>query len=253
MVEKCKSAIARAKTLDGESHGGLKGHLREILANDLFVPVLPPEVKTGTGKLVSSEGKTSPQLDIILYAPAILPPVLFDPRTGYFPAESALYVIEVKSKLTATSLQGAIQNAGATRTLDLLPTEHWTPSPEGNHPVSCKHAGTPKAVNALFAFASDLSGDVSTELERYFRYDSAAAAYPRIQVLCVVGRGYWYLGDTGWKHVQADPDIGEVMSFLAGTTNTLPQLMIAKGRPKFGNYLTTEKHDPKLVIPKPSP
>jgi hypothetical protein len=247
MVEKCKSALTRARSLEGEKHNGLKGELREILVNDLFAPVLPPNVKTGTGKLVSSEGESSPQIDIIFYAPGILPPVLFDTRTGYFPTESALYVIEVKSKLTSAALRSAIRNAHATRSLPLLPTEHWEPTPDGHHPVRCVRAPTPRAVNALFAFDSDLSGETATELDRYLRYDGTPAIHPAIQVLCVVGKGYWYLSGTGWKHVPADPEIGEVMSFLAGTSNTLPQLMIAKGRPRFGNYLTTEIHEPKLV------
>lgn len=251
MVAKCKAALAQAKTLDGEAHAGLKGHLREILINDLFVPVVPPEVKIGTGKLVSATGKTSPQLDVILYAPAILPPFLFDAKTGYFPAESALYAIEVKSKLTAATLQSAIESARKTRSLDLLPTQHWVPNPSGKRPVKGTPAGTPGAVNALFAYHSDLSGDVSTELDRYFDYDLKAATSPALQVLCIVGRGYWYSADAGWKHVPPDEEIGEVMGFLGGTTNTLPQLMVAKGRPCFGNYLTTEACQPKLVKANP--
>jgi hypothetical protein len=247
MVAKAKAALLKAEMLRLENHSGIKGKLRELLVGELFQPVLPPEVRIGTGKLVSAEGASSPETDVILYAPAILPPVLFDDKNGYFPAESALYAIEVKSTLTAAELKRAISNAVKTRSLKLMATDHWLPDANANPPVTKFTSGTPSAINALFAFGSDLGGPVSAEFERYCALDQSAMGHSAIQVLCIAGRGYWYSASEGWKHVDADDDIGEVMGFLAGTTNTLPQLMLSKGRPQFGNYLTTDACKPKLI------
>jgi hypothetical protein len=243
MTTRCKAAIAEAISLDGTLHAGLKGQLREILAGKLIFPTLPPEVRIGTGQLVSVNGQLSPQSDVILYAPSILPPSLYDEKSGLFPVESCLYSIEIKSKLTATELQSAIKNAQDVRTLPLLQTDHWVKGPDSARIVSRVIGNTPFCISALFAFGSDLTGDGSKELARYRAYDPVADVNPAIAVICIVGKGYWYSTMPGWNFVAATGDIDEVMSFLAGTTNTLPQLLASKGSPRFGMYLASPNSD----------
>ena len=247
MTTRCKAAIEEARSLGGTLHAGLKGQLREILAGKLVSPTLPPEVRIGTGQLVSVQGKLSPQTDVILYSPSILPPSLYDEKSGLFPIESCLYSIEIKSKLTATELQSAIKNAQDVRALPLLQTEHWVAGLDPTKIVSRVVGNTPFCISALFAFSSDLTGDPKKELDRYRTYDPDADSNPAIGVICIVGRGYWYSTMPGWSYVAATDDIDEVMSFLAGTTNTLPQLLALKGRPRFGMYLASPNGDPVKV------
>lgn len=222
----------------GIDHAGLQGTYREILTRDLLKPVLAPSVRLGTGKLVSVDGQNSRQIDVVIYAPEILPPFLFDETSGLFPIESALYTIEVKSTITTRGLKNAIESALISRSMRPSPAEEWTHGPDGRLNGARFSPAFPVAV--LFAFGTDKKSDPRAEFDRYCSCDPDWSVTPALAAFVVVGRGYWYHRrpeDGGWAFVEATPDLDEVMAFLAGTTNTIPQLMAAKGRPRFGNFL----------------
>lgn len=240
-ISKVKKSVADAFVVTGVEHQGLKGTAREIFTGDMLVPVLPPEVRIGTGQLVSFTGQFSAQIDVILYSPSIMPPALFNQNTGLFPVEGALYTIEVKSKLTSTGVQDAIANARSIRRLPILQAEHCLVREGESKPMRFL-SNTAYPVAALFAFGSDLTEDGKSELERYREYDSEADSAPAVGVICVVGKGYWFAKNGGgWSYLPPSAELGEVMMFLAGTANTLPELLALKGRPRFGKYLTSDE------------
>jgi hypothetical protein len=244
-ITNCRAALEQAAEAGALGHPGLVGQAREIFVTRMLTPTLPPEVKLGTGQLVASNGAKSPQIDVVLYAPAILPPWLYDPSSGMFPIESCLYWVEVKSRLNAATLFQAIENARRTGDLPLIQTEHWR-AVSTHKLVDGFVTATPNPIPVLFALGSDLISSAEAEMMRYRALDEQADIRPAFRVICVVGRGYWYFGDTRWLHVAASPDLDEVMSFLAGLTNTVPQLLAAKGRPRFGRYIESKeaKHQP---------
>lgn len=236
-----KKYLNDAQIVGQLDHSGLKGTLREIFVKKIIEPVMPPDIITGSGKLVSYSGMTSAQVDVVLYAPSIMPPAIFDVSSGLFPVEAALYTIEVKSKLASSNLKEAITNARSISALQTLKTEHWY---VGDESTLLKNIITDTAypVNVLFAFDTDLGKGVENELSRYRRYDENADRAPAIQVICVVGSGYWYWkSGEGWYHLAASEQLDEVMLLLAGITNTVPQLLAAKGRPRFGHYLCPDQ------------
>lgn len=240
-LNKVHQCISDARGVEDLDHQGLKGIAREIFVARMMMPVMPPEVRNGSGQLVSHDGKNSSQIDVVLYAPHILPAALFDTSTGLFPVEATLYTIEVKSRLTAANLKEAIANARSIRVLPTIHTEHWYVK-EGSGNLFNITTGSAYPVNMLFAFDTDLAIDGMDEITRYRNYDENANGEPAIQAICVVGRGYWYFEKNGsWKHMPATPQLDEVMTFLAGTTNTIPQLLVVKGRPRFGLYLQPDE------------
>lgn len=236
-LARCQAALTRAASLGNEGHAGLRGKLREILVTDILKPVVPPEVRFGSGQLVTIDGALSHETDVVLYAPSIMMPSLFDDISGFFPIESVLYAIEVKSRLTRRELKTSIKKARAVLDLRSISTEHVVPTFDDNI-VAIRQSATPNPICALFCFGSDLIADPSAELARYRSLDDQADTRPLFSVLCIVGRGYWYFADR-WKFCAADSDRSEIMAWLAGTTNTLPQLIVAKGRPRFGMYLSS--------------
>ncbi len=245
-IAHCQTALQQAENCENLDHPALVGQAREIFMSKMLQPALPPEVKLGTGKLVAFDGTKSPQIGVVLYAPSILPAWLYDPGLGMFPVESCLYSIEVKSRLTAANLSQAIASARKASQLPLIQTEHWTPV---NTPkiVEGIRASVPLPIRALFAFSSDLVTDAASEMKRYRQCDEyAATPQTALSVMCIVGRGYWYAAGNDWKHVSASTDLDEIMSFLAGVANTVPQLLVAKGRPRFGKYIESRsaKHEP---------
>ena len=143
-------AVSEAADLDPLDHQGMKGTLREIVIGQLFRPVLPPEVQIATGKVVAHTGATSSQVDLVLYSPTILPPALYDEKNGFVPVESALYTIEVKSRLTAEGVAEAVANAQSVRRLPTLSTEHWLAKGCPERPIERVLTATAHPVNALF-------------------------------------------------------------------------------------------------------
>ena len=238
-IDICRKAIMDANAASGINHPGMRGAVREIAAGQIFSKVIPPEVKIGTGKLVSCQGETSSQIDLILYSPSILPPWLHDEKNGFFPIESATYIVEVKSKLTTAKLKEALANGASVAALPMVQSDHWGLSNEAGKIVQAVTRNPIGPVKALFAFASDLSGNRESELDRYRKYDPDADTNPIINAICVVGKGYWY-HNGGWKFMKPSSEYDEIMSFLGGVTNTIPQILVGKGRPKFGRYLEPE-------------
>lgn len=86
-VDAVDTAIKDAITAADVNHTGLIGKFREIVLSKLLEPVLPPEVKIGTGKLTDIKGILSDQIDVVLYSPGILPPSLYSKKEGIFPVE----------------------------------------------------------------------------------------------------------------------------------------------------------------------
>jgi hypothetical protein len=238
------AAIAEGLAASDFEHPGLTGTSREIVVEKLLRPALPPEIALGGGKLVDSEGRLSSQIDVVVYSPQIMPPFLHDARTGLFPYECCLYAIEVKSQLTKTVLKEAVANARALKSLKAIRTQFWAGWQSATSP-------TPAPISALFAFKSDLAGSLQDELDRYRSCDEDENTSPAIGVMCIVGKGYCYHKADSWGTFPPTERYDEVLAFLAGVSNTIPQFVAAKGRPRFGNYLVDEPQN--TVPPEESP
>lgn len=233
-ITRVRSAIARAEEISRIEHHGLAGRAREVFVKGLLQPVLPPYIELGSGKIADSEGHLSRETDVVIYSAATLPPLLLEAGFGVYPAEACIYAIEVKSTLTASDLRDAIAKHRQLRALRYLPSvlnDVYQPVGAPSLPV----------IPALFAFQTDLSEDGKGELARYRELDEEADTNPAIPVFCVAGRGYWWFKPNEpaekWIHHPPSPEHEEVIDFLGGVANTVPDQVFLKGRPRFGNYI----------------
>jgi hypothetical protein len=228
LIPEIRSAISKALGIKEIDHSALVGTIREILIEKLLEPVLSPDVKFGKGKIIDAYGNLSSEIDIIVYYPKILPPILYDSKTGVFPLESCLYSIEVKSILSSSTLKDSIEKA---KKLDSL-----IPLPGNARSISLK------VCPVLFAFKSDLRSNA--ELDRHIEQDKNLNTKPFLSAFCVVGSGYWYHNSqtNSWYFCEPTDDYDEVISFLGGVANSIPGFISAKeiDRPAFGNYLIKE-------------
>jgi hypothetical protein len=234
-LARVQSAVAAARVASGVSHRGTRGEVREVLVRDLFRPLLPSDIGVGTGEIVSHTGGRSSQQDILLYDRSILPPVLFEERTGLFPVESVLYSIEVKSRLDAGELKSSHEAALHLLTLDVAPGRY---DPRG---VPVHHTVT-RPIYTLFAFETDLSANGKTEVQRYMDTVSRdgrpqPADGPAIRAICVVGRGYWYWLNDRWEKWTISYALEEVLGFVAGVMNTYKSIARTRLDPRLGRYL----------------
>jgi len=233
------NAIVRARNVSEIDHAGVRGHAREIFLQNLLKPILPPYVEIGSGKIADSKGTLSAETDVIIYSRQTLPPLLYKHDFGIYPAEACVYAIEVKSKLTATEIQSTIEKFKRLRELIYLP-------PALNHLYQPTGRVMPPVIPLLFAFDSDLSVSGKDELERYRNLDQEANVSPIIPVFCVAGRGYWWFkpnepAEKWIKYLPTD-DNEEVVELIGGIANTIPDQVIAKGHPRFGQYIIRERN-----------
>jgi uncharacterized protein DUF6602 len=236
-----RTALERAKSAGLLDHPGLTGRAREVFVKDLLKPIVPPYVELGSGKIADSEDHLSAEVDVVIYSAATLPPLLLDVGFGVYPAEACIYAIEVKSRLTAEQLRDAINKQRQLQQLRYLPSAlNQVYQPIGN--------ASPPVIPALFAFGSDLID--KGELDRYRELDPEADTRPAIPVLCVAGRGYWWYkpnepAEKWINHLPTD-DNEEVIDFLGGVANTIPDQIFLKGRPRFGHYILRPREFRKL-------
>lgn len=227
-----RTSLERAKSAGMLDQPGLTGRAREIFVKDLLKPIVPPYVQLGSGKIADSEDHLSAEVDVVIYSAATLPSLLLDVGFGVYPAEACIYAIEVKSTLTAEQLRDAISKHRQLQQLRYLPSAlNQIYQPIGNP--------SPPVIPALFAFGSDLTE--KEELDRYRELDPEADSRPAIPVMCIVGRGYWWYkpnepAEKWINHLPTD-DNEEVIDFLGGIANTIPDQIVLKGRPRLGHYM----------------
>lgn len=220
-------AIASARAAAAITHPGLKGQVLEILVSDLFVPLLPSDIGVGSGQIVECErGMLSSEVDIILYDKSILPPMLFSTRQGIFPIEAVLYAIEVKTTLTRRDLESAHANARALHDFRYLPAQR----PAGQNPAPVE-----RVRSVVFALNTDLSPGGTSEVQRY--KDVYVEDKPYLRAVCVVDRGYWYEDGEKWLNHKTSGELGEVLAFIGGVTNTYRAVAHSRGSPSLGNYI----------------
>lgn len=228
-----ESAIKSAETASEVRHTGTIGDIREIALKNIFRPILTDMEAIGSGQITDHRGYLSDQTDIIIYSKDINPPLLFDPMKsdkGIYPAETCIYAIEVKSQANASEIRDAIKKAKKIREMKYTPGMHDKFGREINHNINL-------IVTAFFAFSSDLKE--KSEIERYLELDLEGKTTPAINVICIVNKGYWFFNehDKSWWWWEPTPDHGEVISFLGGIINTIPDAIASRRHPRFGTYL----------------
>ncbi|MGF6664990.1 hypothetical protein QF000_006658 [Paraburkholderia atlantica] len=227
-----RSTIAAADAVKYVQHSGLKGLMREILVRELLAPILPPASGIGNGEIVDSYGNHSTQQGVVIYDKSIVPSVLLDATNGIFPIESAIYAMEVKSKIDAEQLKTVHDSAKQLSGLyhdgrvirPKTPAEKQEASDDIEHVIPC-----------LFAFSSDLSGAGKTEIQRYEEITGQTS--PALRAICVVGKGYWFFQSGRWYSISATNEHDEVIEFLGHIHGIYERVVKSRVVPRFSHYI----------------
>lgn len=232
LILKIKGAIEEAKNASNLDHNYLIGRVREIVISNLFSPLLSDNFSIGTGKITDYNGSNSSETDLIIYTKKLIPPLMFSTDFGYFPKESVLAVLEIKSKLTLAELRTTKTKFDNLETLQMT-SGYFNSKHEGD-----TNKNVTGVIKSLFAFSTDLTA--STDLERLLKEYPEAQNESFINSICVVGKGYWTFSYTEkiWKKVDATNDHEEVIRFLSSLINSLNDSLESRGNPRIGSYLT---------------
>lgn len=99
------------------THNGVMGDVNEQLFIDIIKKYLPDRYAVDTGIVIDSLGKTSDQIDVIIYDNQYTPTLLDQQGHRFIPAESVYAVLEVKPKINKGYLEYAGEKAKSVRVL----------------------------------------------------------------------------------------------------------------------------------------
>lgn len=122
IIDKWASAVAQVASKAFEvsaaisNHSSILGDARESFIRDVLSKFLPATVHVGTGQIVDAQGKSSKQIDVIIYRKDF--PILrsFGNADVYL-IEGVLATVEVKSTLTKAKLAEALENGRSVKNL----------------------------------------------------------------------------------------------------------------------------------------
>ncbi len=98
-------------------HNAEKGRIVESALKTALRTMLPARYKLGTGFVITATGRSSPQLDIVIYDDLENAPIIMEGGVGLFPVECVYGFIEVKSDLTASGIAKAAEDVSKVRAL----------------------------------------------------------------------------------------------------------------------------------------
>lgn len=201
---------ACASALDIVAHKGLRGRFREILAQDLLAPYLPPQIELLSGVIVGvndEQRKARNEDDIVLFDHSWAPLLLKTRgRDSIIPVTGVRAHIEVKSNLTLAELKDTVAVAVEINRLAV-----------GEAPAGL-----------VFAYGSKIGGEhhipnlLLDELKSIGYQPSPGQTPCPIQGVCILGRGSWFLTSIndkpGWYEVKAEED-RELLAFVSIVSN----------------------------------
>ena len=174
IVEKINALLAGYETNKEIIHNGIKGGLNEAELSEIIKSVIPTRYKIAKGIIENSTGQQSNETDLVIYDDEILPPYIKE-DLSIIPIEATIKIIEVKSSLNSTELKTTISKF--------------------NHYYTMYGRGQ----SILFAYNSDITGN---ELSRYKKYDDLFFYNPRVKILCIAEKSFYYLQTT--EHYLSD-------------------------------------------------
>jgi hypothetical protein len=98
-------------------HRAEKGRVVESVVKSALRSILPGRFNIGTGFAITSSGRSSSQLDLVIYDGLYNSPIILEGGTGLFPIECIYGFVEVKSVLDRGAISDATKGIGAVRQL----------------------------------------------------------------------------------------------------------------------------------------
>lgn len=174
-------------------HKGRRGSERERILGDCLLKLLPDRFGIGAGEIRSSNGRTSPEFDLIVYDRAFCAMLFNEKSVQIFPIESVYAVISVRSRLDNQHLREFSTSVQQLR--DTRAYERSTPKALIDRSwFADKNEVWAHPTPAAFAFGFE-GGSLkafSDSLNEHYRSTASGGQFPPDPVLncvCVMQRG----------------------------------------------------------------
>jgi uncharacterized protein DUF6602 len=137
-------------------HQGVKGEGNETIIRDLIAKFIPKRYGIGTGIVIDRQGKQSKQCDIVIYDTILYPSFMSMTSVHFFPVDIVYAVIEIKTRLTTTSIRQARENIASVKSLDFIPDKFMGAEPRGGSFRFLEYTPDPPQ-GYIFAYNSNTS------------------------------------------------------------------------------------------------
>ena len=123
---------------------GLIGSAKEHPVRTKLEHTLPAGIAVGSGCIIDSYGKTSRQMDVVLYEKEICPVYCINdaPETTYYPCEGVVAVGEIKSALDSDELEDIFRKIESVKRLRRFSNEPQAERSMHTLSVPCRRYGT---------------------------------------------------------------------------------------------------------------
>jgi len=170
----------------GGRHPGEKGLRRDSALGDFLRAHLPPRYGVSRGEILDSTGRTSRQIDVVLYDALHAPLLQSTDASRVFPSECVYAAIELKTNLNAKSLDEAFRNIATAKALDrsAIVEQH------GGHRIYDGPKQNPPLFGAIFALDSTVKpGHLA---KRLLALHSGLPPALWVDAVCILDRSLFY-------------------------------------------------------------
>jgi len=237
---------------------GLVGSAREKTTRQKLETLLPPMVGVGTGCVIDSFGRSSKQMDIILFEKNLCPvfSINDNPDTTYYPCEGVIAVGEIKSTLNNAELEDIFAKTESIKSL----RRFGVPSkgvlvPEET--MSFRHYGNTGAFECtkeeefnqdtkrtdqifFFAFCGELGVQPQTLLDKFSELSKKYPKQNLINLISILNHGLLLYMNKGKKQIRYwNGDDTDSIYLTSKRTNNF-QFLINRLIEVVRSYRTTE-------------
>ena len=180
-----KDLVSAFEKADSATTPGLIGAAKEKAARDKLGHILPSGIGVGSGCIIDSCGKTSRQMDVILYEKNICPVYFINDafETAYYPCEAVMAVGEIKSSLGSRELEDIFRKIESVKRLRRFSNESSRERVMSVLNVPYRRYGTTAPVT--HQILGDMDYDqVENPLDQIFGFAFAGELKLRVQTFC---------------------------------------------------------------------
>ena len=178
-----KDLVSAFETADHATNPGMVGSAKEKAAREKLGHILPAGIAVGCGCVIDSYGRTSRQIDVVLYEKNICPVYFINsaPETAYYPCEAVMAVGEIKSSLGTRELEDIFSKIESVKQLKRFSTKPQRSVHTLEFPY--RHYGTTAPVTDEFREGMDYDQE-SKPLDQIFGFALAGKLKLNPQTFC---------------------------------------------------------------------
>jgi len=165
----------------------IRGRIREIIISKFLERCLPKSIGIGHGWIISSDGKRSDEIDVILYD-SLKCPIYHVGDFQMIPAEGVYIVIEIESKLDSEDLVKKVKKIKEVKNLLKLAFYEQKGDITKKVDIYGKEFEYFPTIGTIFAFDSTDLNKLTNELEKVNR-QLKLSLEEQIDVICVFEKG----------------------------------------------------------------